>query len=240
MEQTYLDQLQRNVEAVRERMETAAVQSGRKPEEIILCAACKTRTIEEIMISSQLKIDCFGENHAQELEINSNSDAYKGKPAHFIGHLQTNKVKKVVGRAEIIQSADSERLIDVINTTAASKNLRQKILIEVNIGGEVNKTGVAYDEAQKLLSYAASKEHLIIAGLMTIPPVCESEDTARRFFSKIKILFDKLQSYNGGNIQFNILSMGMSADYAAAILEGSTMVRVGSAIFGPRNYNKVI
>ena len=226
-----------NIDLISEKIENAAVLSGRTRADITLCAASKTRTVEEISESAKLGIDMFGENHAQELEVNFDAGAYLGKPSSFIGHLQTNKVKKVVGRADLIQSVDSIRLADAIDNAAKKLGIIQKILIEINIGGEINKSGVAPDELQQLLEYVYSKENLCVAGLMTIPPVCP-EDEARRYFAKMRDIFEKAQTQNGGNVDLQILSMGMSADYCAAILEGSTMVRIGSAIYGPRNYIK--
>ncbi|MBQ8830633.1 MAG: YggS family pyridoxal phosphate-dependent enzyme [Oscillospiraceae bacterium] len=229
--------LKNNIEAICEKIENAAIASGRKRDDIILCAASKTRTVEEISESAKLGIDMFGENHAQELEVNFDAGAYLGKPASFIGHLQTNKVKKVVSRAELIQSVDSIKLADAIDSAAEKHGIIQDILLEVNIGGEFSKSGVFPEELCTLLEHASQKDHLRICGLMTIPPICP-EDEARGYFAKMRELFEKAQAHNGGNIDLKILSMGMSADYCAAILEGSTMVRIGSAIYGPRNYNK--
>lgn len=229
--------LKNNIEIICEKIENAAIVSGRKRDDIVLCAASKTRTVEEISESAKFSIDMFGENHAQELEINFDAGAYLGKPASFIGHLQTNKVKKVVGRAALIQSVDSIRLADAIDNAAEKLGLVQSILIEVNIGGEENKSGVSPDELPVLFEHISNKSNLYISGLMTIPPICP-EDEARKYFSKMRELFESSKQYNGGNIDLQILSMGMSADYCAAILEGSTMVRIGSAIYGPRNYSK--
>ena len=229
--------LKSNIDAICEKIENAAISSGRKSEDIILCAASKTRTIEEISESAKLGIDMFGENHAKELEVNFDAGAYLGKPSSFIGHLQTNKVKKVVGRADLIQSVDSTRLADAIDSAAEKLGIVQNILLEINIGGEISKSGIAHDELWSIMEHVSEKEHLCVKGLMTIPPICP-EDEARAYFAKMRELFEKAQAQNGGNIDLQILSMGMSADYCAAISEGSTMVRIGSAIYGPRNYNK--
>ena len=232
-----LSVLKNNIDAICEKIENAAIASGRTRADITLCAASKTRTIEEIAESAKLGIDIFGENHAQELEVNFDAGAYLGKPASFIGHLQTNKVRKVVGRADLIQSVDSTKLADVIDNAAEKCGIIQKILLEVNIGGEISKSGVSPDDLPALFEHVSQKEHLYVSGLMTIPPVCP-EDEARRYFAKMREIFKKSKQFNGGNIDLKILSMGMSADYCAAILEGSTMVRIGSAIYGPRNYAK--
>jgi len=232
------DTLKHNITIIREQMNEAALRCGRKPEDVTLCAASKTRSVEEILLSAAYAIDCFGENHAQELERNYDAGAYAGKPGHFIGHLQTNKVKKVVGRAALIQSVDSERVADAIDSCAARLGLVQDILLEINVGEEDSKTGTTFDGCRSLLEYTAGKEHLKVRGLMTIPPVCDSEDEARRWFAKMHSFYDEIRS---GMPDMTILSMGMSSDYVPAILEGSTMVRVGSAIYGPRYYpNKTI
>ena len=227
--------LRGNIDAIRERMTEAALLSGRDPAEISLCAACKTRSVEEILLSAGMAVDCFGENHAQELVRNFDAGAYGGKPSHFIGHLQTNKVKKVVGRAVLIQSLDSVRLADAVDACAADRGLVQDVLLEVNVGEEASKTGATFDGCRALLDYAAEKKNLRVRGLMTIPPVCGTEDEARRWFARMRDFYEELRDRAAG-AGMDILSMGMSSDYAAAIREGSTMVRVGSAIYGPRFY----
>ena len=240
MTEEYAQTLRGNILAIRDKMAEAALRAGRKPEEILLCAACKTRTPEEIRASAQLPVDCFGENHAQELERNWLANAYSKdgagrKPCHFIGHLQTNKVKKVVGRADLIQSLDSERLADAVDACAARFGLVQDVLLEVNVGEEASKTGTTFDGCRALLDFASEKRNLRVRGLMTIPPVCESEDEARRWFARMRGFYEELRA-RVPDAEMDILSMGMSADYAAAILEGSTMVRIGSAVYGPRFY----
>ena len=240
MTEEYAQALRGNILAIREKMAEAALRAGRRPEEILLCAACKTRSPGEIRASAQLPVDCFGENHAQELERNWLADAYTHdvtgrKPCHFIGHLQTNKVKKVVGRADLIQSLDSVRLADAVDSCAARLGLGQDVLLEVNVGGEESKTGATFDGCRALLDHAAEKKNLRVRGLMTIPPVCDTEDEARRWFARMRDFYEELRGRAAG-AGMDVLSMGMSADYAAAILEGSTMVRVGSAVYGPRFY----
>ncbi|MCR5174073.1 MAG: YggS family pyridoxal phosphate-dependent enzyme [Oscillospiraceae bacterium] len=240
MTEEYARALRGNILAIRETMAEAALRAGRRPEEILLCAACKTRSPEEIRASAQLPVDCFGENHAQELERNWLADAYSHdedgrKPCHFIGHLQTNKVKKVVGRAALIQSLDSERLADAVDACAARLGLVQDVLLEVNVGEEASKTGATFDGCRALLDHAAGKPNLRVRGLMTIPPVCDTEDEARRWFARMRGFFEELRA-RAASADMDVLSMGMSGDYAAAILEGSTMVRIGSAVYGPRFY----
>ena len=231
-------QMAEAVAQIRETMAAAARSAGRDPAEVKLCAACKTRTVEEVRYSADLSIDLFGENHVQELVEKTDAGAYNGKPGHFIGHLQTNKVNKVVGRAALIQSVDSTRLLDKIDAAAARLNLTQEILIEINIGAEESKSGVGPDDLWSLLDAAAAKEHLKVRGLMAIPPADADDDQTRRFFAQMRELLAAAAARGYENAQMDILSMGMSHDYAMAIAEGATIVRVGTAIYGARDYSK--
>ena len=168
--QAQKQQMAEAVAHIRETMAAAARAAGRDPAQVKLCAACKTRTVEEVRCSAELPIDLFGENHVQELVEKTDAGAYNGKPGHFIGHLQTNKVNKVVGRAALIQSVDSTRLLDKIDTAAARLGLVQDILVEINIGEETSKSGVDADSLFPLLEAAAAKQNLRLRGLMAIPP----------------------------------------------------------------------
>ena len=226
------------VALIRDTMAQAARAAGRDPAAVQLCAACKTRTVEEVRFSAGLPIDLFGENHVQELVEKTDAGAYEGKPGHFIGHLQTNKVNKVVGRAALIQSVDSQRLLEKIDAAAARLGLVQDILLEINIGEESSKSGVTQDSLWPLLDEAAAREHLRLRGLMAIPPADADESQTRRFFARMRELLEKAAALGLPNAQMDILSMGMSGDYAAAIAEGATIVRVGTAIYGARDYSK--
>ena len=226
------------VDRIRDTMAQAARAAGRDPAAVQLCAACKTRTVEEVRFSAGLPIDLFGENHVQELVEKTDVGAYEGKPGHFIGHLQTNKVNKVVGRAALIQSVDSQRLLEKIDAAAARLGLVQDILLEINIGEESSKSGVTQDSLWPLLDEAAAREHLRLRGLMAIPPADADESQTRRFFARMRELLEKAAALGLPNAQMDILSMGMSGDYAAAIAEGATIVRVGTAIYGARDYSK--
>ena len=223
---------------IRDTMAQAARAAGRDPAAVQLCAACKTRTVEEVRFSAGLPIDLFGENHVQELVEKTDAGAYEGKPGHFIGHLQTNKVNKVVGRAALIQSVDSQRLLEKIDAAAARLGLVQDILLEINIGEESSKSGVTQDSLWPLLDAAAAREHLRLRGLMAIPPADVDESQTRRFFARMRELLEKAAALGLPNAQMDILSMGMSGDYAAAIAEGATIVRIGTAIYGARDYSK--
>ncbi len=231
-------QMAEAVARIRETMEAAARRAGRDPADVSLCAACKTRTVEEVRYSADLAIDLFGENHVQELVEKTDTGAYHGKPGHFIGHLQTNKVNKVVGRAALIQSVDSTRLLDKIDTAAERLGLTQQILIEINIGAEESKSGVGPNDLWPLLEAAAAKAHLQVRGLMAIPPADADDDQTRRFFAQMRELLAAAAARGYENAQMDILSMGMSHDYAMAIEEGATIVRVGTAIYGARDYSK--
>lgn len=229
-----LADMKENIEEIREKMAHAAQSAGRRPEDILLLAACKTRTVEEVKESALLPIDLFGENHVQELIEKKDADAYLGKPAHLIGHLQTNKIKYVLGRAELIQSMDSEHLLIELEKAAAKRDMVQDVLIEVNIGAEESKTGLAADDLWRMLELSAAQPHIRVKGLMTIPPADTTDAENRRYFEKTRTLFEKAKDLKYDNVSMEILSMGMSQDYENAILAGSTMIRVGSLIYGPR------
>lgn len=226
--------MKQNIEEIREKMAHAAQAAGRRPEDVLLLAACKTRSIEEVKESARLAIDLFGENHVQELIEKKDADAYLGKPAHLIGHLQTNKIKYVLGRAELIQSMDSEHLLTSLEKAAAKRDMVQDVLIEVNIGAEESKTGLAADNLWRMLELSAAQPHIRVKGLMTIPPANTTDLENRKYFEKTRMMFEKAKDLKYDHVSMEILSMGMSQDYENAILEGSTMIRVGSLIYGPR------
>ena len=232
------EEMREAVLAIREKMAAAAREAGRDPTEVQLCAACKTRTAETVAASAALPIDVFGENHVQELCANFDAGAYCGKPSHFIGHLQTNKIKKVLGRASLIQSVGSEHLLTAIEKEAAKAGIVQNVLLEVNIGGEESKSGVSPDALWPLLDAAAAQEHIRVKGLMAIPPVNDDDAQNRRYLAAVHDLFVKAGERGYSNVEMQILSMGMSGDYENAIREGATLVRIGTAIYGERDYRK--
>ena len=233
-----LEEMREAVEAIREKMAAAAREAGRDPAEVQLCAACKTRTADTVAASAALAIDVFGENHVQELCANYDAGAYCGKPSHFIGHLQTNKIKKVLGRASLIQSVDSEHLLAAIEKEAAKAGIVQDVLLEVNIGGEAAKSGVDPDALPQLLETAAACAHIRVRGLMAIPPVAETSDGNHAYFAKMHELFVDIGRKKYDNVFMDFLSMGMSGDFEDAISAGANMVRVGSSIFGARDYSR--
>ena len=231
-------QMAEAVAHIREAMAAAAKAAGRDPAKVKLCAACKTRTVEEVRFSADLPIDLFGENHVQELVEKTDAGAYNGKPGPLIGHLQTNKVNKVVGRAALIQSVDSTRLLDKIDAAAARLGLMQDSLVEINIGEEASKSGVDADSLFPLLEAAAAKEHLRLRGLMAIPPVNDDNARNRAYLAAVHKLFVQAGERGYANVKMETLSMGMSGDYENAIREGATLVRIGTAIYGERDYRK--
>ena len=235
MAEKTLEEMRQAVAEIREKMAAAAREAGRDPAAVQLCAACKTRTAQTIAASAALPIDVFGENHVQELCANYDAGAYCGKPSHFIGHLQTNKIKKVLGRASLIQSVDSEHLLLAIEKEAAKAGIVQDILLEVNIGGEEAKSGFAPESLEQAAEEAKKCANVRVRGLMCIPPVAEGEHGSLPYFEKVHALFVDINAKLYDNT-LDILSMGMSGDYEDAVRAGATMVRVGTAIFGARNY----
>ena len=238
MAEKTVEQMREAVEQIRAKMSAAAREAGRDPAAVQLCAACKTRTAATVAASAALPIDVFGENHVQELCANFDAGAYCGKPSHFIGHLQTNKIKKVLGRASLIQSVDSLHLLAAIEKEAAKAALVQDVLLEVNIGAEQSKTGVVPEELWGLLDAAAAQEHIRVKGLMAIPPVNSDDVQNRRYLAQVYQLFVKAGERGYANVSMETLSMGMSGDFENAIREGATLVRIGTAIYGERDYSK--
>ena len=227
--------LENNIQAVRARIEAAAREAGRDPGEITLCAATKVQTRDTIRAAIAAGIAVCGENRVQEFTAHLADDAYAGAKVHFIGHLQRNKVKYIVGKVDLIESVDNRELLEMIDKRAEKVGVVQDILIEVNIGGEESKSGAAPEEAERLAALAGSLSHVRLRGLMAIPPVSTGEGSNRKFFAAMHQLFVDLQGKKYDNEStMDILSMGMSKDYPDAILEGATLVRVGTALFGPR------
>ena len=217
MAEKNLEQMKEAVAEIREKMAAAAREAGRDPAAVQLCAACKTRTAQTVAASAALPIDVFGENHVQELCANFDAGAYCGKPSHFIGHLQTNKIKKVLGRASLIQSVDSEHLLNAIEKEAAKAGIVQDVLLEVNIGHEATKGGVPPEALEPLLEQAASLHGIRVRGLMAIPPAAALCDGNRVYFARMHQLFVDIGRKKYDNVSMEILSMGMSDDFREAI-----------------------
>ena len=227
--------IQQQVQAVRARMAAAAESSGRRPEDIALCAATKVQSDDTIRAAIAAGITLCGENRVQELTAHLAAGAYEGARVHFIGHLQTNKVKQVVGRVDLIHSVDSLHLLQAINNQADKLGLVQDFLLEVNIAGEESKGGCTPELAWELARQAAGMDHVRFRGLMAIPPVSTVPGENRPWFRAMRQLFvDMREKMSDNQSDITYLSMGMSGDYADAIAEGSTLIRVGTALFGPR------
>lgn len=225
-----------SVARVKANIAAAAEKAGRRPEDIYLVAASKMNDSGRVREAIAAGIRICGENRVQEMVEKQAQGAYEGAELHFIGHLQKNKVKQVVGLASLIQSADSLELIRLIDKTALSRGIVQDILLEVNIGAEASKSGFSPAELPSALDSIARLDAVRVRGLMTIPPICSSRQKIEPYFVQMKQLFIDICGKKYDNIRMDFLSMGMSADYETAIACGANMVRVGSAIFGKRIY----
>ena len=225
-----------NIASIRARIDAAARETGRTGADIILVGASKMNDAAACREAIAAGIDVLGENRVQEMTAKLADNAYEGAPLHFIGHLQRNKVKQVVGKADLIQSVGSEALLREIDKEAAKQGIVQDILLEVNIGDEEAKSGFAPADIFAAAEAALTHPHVRVRGLMTIPPVDADRDTNMQYFREVKALYVDINAKLFHN-ELKCLSMGMSGDYEDAITCGATMVRVGTAIFGARNYN---
>ncbi|MCC8120750.1 MAG: YggS family pyridoxal phosphate-dependent enzyme [Oscillospiraceae bacterium] len=227
--------IQENVTAVQERIKAAALRAGRQPEEITLVAATKTQSSDTIRAVIAAGVSVCGENRVQEMTAHLEDNAYAGARLHMIGRLQTNKVKQVVGRVDLIESVDSLRLLETVEKYAARLELVQDILLEVNIAAEQSKGGLPPEQALELALKCAQKPHFRLRRLMCIPPAAAPGGSNRKFFAQTRQLFvDIRQKMSDNNTDVDCLSMGMSGDFEDAVEEGATLVRVGTALFGPR------
>ena len=227
--------LSQNVKAVQEKIAAAARAAGRDPGEIALCAATKVQTDETIRAAVAAGIRLCGENRVQELTAHLEADAYAGAEVHFIGHLQTNKVRQVVGKVALIHSVDSERLLRVIDSQAQKLDIVQDILLEVNVAREESKGGVLPESLPILAETALNCSHVRLRGLMAIPPVSTVSGGNRKYFAQMRhFLVDIIGKMSDNHNAVDCLSMGMSGDYQDAVAEGATLVRVGTALFGAR------
>ena len=225
-----------NITAIRQKMNAAALAAGRNPKDILLCAATKMNDADAVREAIAAGVDCCGENRVQEFTAKLAQNAYEGAPVHFIGHLQTNKVKQVVGKVDLIQSVDRMKLLEALQAEAQKQDIVQDILLEINIGQEANKSGFQISEIDYVLDKLPLFSNLRVRGLMAIPPICQKPGANDKFFQEICKLSVDITAKKGDNVSVDILSMGMSDDYADAIRCGSTMIRLGTAVFGPRSY----
>ena len=228
-------EIERNVKTVKAEIARAAAEAGRDPKEILLVAATKTNGAEAVRAAVEAGVDICGENRVQEMLEKNAVGAYSGAELHFIGHLQKNKVRQVVGLCLLIHSADSLDLLREISRIAEKRGLVQDVLLEVNIGKEASKTGFLPEELENILEEAARLPALRVRGLMAIPPICIKPEDNRPFFLQMQKLFVDNRQKKYDNIRMDFLSMGMSGDYTEAVRCGANLVRIGSGIFGPRN-----
>ena len=227
-----------NIARIRAEIETAAIAAGRDPRHITLCAATKMNSAQRVKEAIAAGITCCGENRVQELTQKLAENAYEGASVHFIGHLQTNKVKQVVGKVDLIQSIDSPRLLAAVSKEAQRQGICQDVLLEVNIADEESKSGFTPQGILETVEKMADFPNIRVLGLMAIPPICENSGDNNKFFQEICNLAVDITRKKYDNVCMEILSMGMSGDFADAISCGSTMIRVGTAIFGARDYTK--
>lgn len=226
-----------NLKTIRKNIADAAQRSGRNAQDIKLMAVTKTVDAETVNVVLNDGVDLIGENRVQEYL--DKRDLYFPKPkTHFIGHLQTNKVKYIIDKVDMIQSVDSLKLAGEISRCAGKINRNMDVLVEINIGEEESKSGIAPLYAVELVEEISKLPNITVRGIMSIPPVCEKKEDSLRYFSALRQIFIDIGSKNIDNVYMEELSMGMSQDYEAAVEMGATIVRIGSALFGARNYNK--
>lgn len=228
--------IEHNIKVIKEKIAKAAVELGRNPDDVKLMAV--TKTVEPVFINHAIEcgIDLIGENKVQEFLSKKPYLKLDNCKAHLIGHLQTNKVKQIIGEVDMIQSVDSVKLAKEISKRATAIGITVDCLVEINIGEEESKTGLDMGLLYETLDEICDLPGLNIKGLMTIPPICDNEEILNEYFSKMHEIFIDIRDKKLDNKDICILSMGMSGDYEAAVRNGSNLVRVGSAIFGPRIY----
>ncbi len=235
MEKLSADIFLENYKRIKEKISLAAEASGRKAEDITLLAATKTVDIELINYAIKNGIEYIGENRVQEFLMKN--ELYLPVHKHFIGHLQTNKVKDIVGKVELIHSVSSVKLAQEISRQSVKRGVESQVLLEVNIGNEESKSGFLEWETLESAVEISKLDGIKIRGLMAIPPICDSGSENRKYFYNMHKLFVDIGAEKIDNSNIDILSMGMSDDYESAILEGANIVRIGTALFGKRNYN---
>ncbi len=228
-----------NFKTIKENIANAAYKCGKTENDVTFLAATKTVDVATINHAISLGLDHIGENRVQELLSKYDEYNLSHCSLQFIGHLQTNKVRQIIDKVSLIQSVDSLKLASEISRQAVLKNKDIDILVEVNIGKEENKSGVMPDELEDLLYQIKDLPSVNIKGLMAIPPICDNSQKICKYFDNMHKMFIDIKGKKIDNISMDVLSMGMSDDYVEAILCGSNMIRVGSALFGARNYNVV-
>lgn len=235
MERSLTD-IKYNYDFINEKIAEAAMKAGKTRDDITFLSATKTVEPKYINYAISLGLSYIGENKVQELLSKYDQYNLENCSLQFIGHLQSNKVRQIVGKVDLIQSIDSMKLAKEVSKCSLKNNITSDILVEVNIGNEENKSGVMPEMLEELVEEISTLPAVKVKGLMTIPPICEKNDEIRRYFEKMNRLFLDISSKKLDNVSMDILSMGMSSDYYEAILEGANMVRIGSALFGNRIY----
>lgn len=232
-----LDDIQVNVAEIKEEIKQICNRLGRNPENITLVVVTKTVEPERINYAVDCGVSNLGENKVQEI-VDKYETVSKNIKWHLIGHLQTNKVKYIIDKVELIHSVDSVKLAEEISKKAEKYDITKDVLVQVNVAEEESKFGIGLDEAVNFVKSISVFDNIRIKGLMTIAPYSEDPEGVRLVFRQLKEKFDELSQMNLPNVEMKYLSMGMSNDYQIAIEEGSNMVRIGTAIFGKRNYSK--
>ena len=222
-----------NLKTIRERVDAACERAGRRPEEVALIAVSKTKPLSMLQEAYEAGARDFGENKVQEI-LEKYPEMPEDARFHMIGHLQTNKVKQVVGKAVLIHSVDSLHLAEKIEQEAAKRDLTADILLEVNVAREESKFGLMLEEVTPLLEEVKNLPHVRVRGLMTIAPNVENPEENRKHFKKLYQLYVDIKRKNIDNGTMSVLSMGMTGDFEVAVEEGATMIRVGTGIFGSR------
>ncbi len=238
MMEKLLREVEYNYKIIVERISEAAFKVGKNPSEITFLAATKTVDVDVINYAISLGLKYIGENKVQELLSKYESYNLNDCSLQFIGHLQSNKVRHIVGKVDLIQSVDSVKLAKEISKQSIKNNVNTDILIEVNIGREKNKSGVMPEMLLELVDEIKDFNNISVKGLMAIPPICENKQKISNYFYNVNKLFIDISSKKLDNVSMDVLSMGMSSDYYEAILAGSNMVRIGSSLFGARDYKK--
>lgn len=235
MEKLSAEEFDLNYQGVLKRLKSAAEKSERDISEITLLAATKTVDADTINYAIEKGITHIGENRVQELI--SKHGLLRPAHSHFIGHLQTNKVKDIIDKVEMIESVDSIRLANEISKQAQKRGIVMDVLLEINIGGEESKSGFAPEDAEKAVGEVTKLDGIRVKGLMTIPPATDLPEESRKYFREMYKLFIDIRGKNIDNSNMSVLSMGMSNDFDIAVEEGANLVRVGTSLFGRRIYN---
>lgn len=225
-----------NLKRVRLSIGEACVKAGRKPEDVLLLGVTKTVPPDRINAAIAAGLERIGENRVQEFLAKKDGLHLSGVEKHLIGHLQTNKVSKIVGEVDMIESVDSVHLAQAVGEASLKRQRTTDVLVEVNIGREEAKSGVLPERLEELLNSIRGFSGIRVRGLMTVAPILDTEREKRTVFSQMYKLFIDIKEKNIDNVAMDVLSMGMSSDYPEAVAEGSTNVRIGSAIFGRRHY----